>query len=273
MRVTLFLFILTCFIGLFLWVTLSGALFVLGILFLLFLLIITIGYVDTSILFFLGAREIKSTDEAAFFAAAVQGAYKLAVPQPRLYFYNGALERAFVLQNQQTISLILSKELLEICSQDELAAICFELLMQVKNNLALKRTKVMFVIGSISWFAHTVVELLNKIVPIKEFRQSMNWLLYYLLNPWIDLIFKITLGDKYFKKLESLMEEFPVEKNLLNRVGSKLRRPDEIYSLSSRKLIELTSANKSRHYQNILALEFLPHEWDLIFDPKSGDRV
>ncbi len=273
MRVTLFLFILACLMALFLWVTLSGALLVVGFAFLLFLTVITVGYSDTTILFLLGAREIKSTDEAEFFAAAVQGAYKLAVSQPKLYFYNGALERAFVLQNNNSISLILSKELLEICSQDELSAICFELLVQVKKNLASKRTKVMFVIGTLSWLAHSAIELLNKIISFKEFRQSMNWLLYFLLQPWFDLIFKLTLGEKYFRKLESLMEVFPVENNLLKRVGSKLRRPSEIYSLSSHKMIEFSSANKSRHYQNIITLEFLPHEWDMIFDPKSGERV
>jgi hypothetical protein len=271
MRVTLFLIILTCFLGLFLWITLSGALFFLGSLLLLLFIIISIGYSDTAILFFLGAREIKSSDEPDFYAAAAQEAYKLAVSQPNLYFYNGALERAFVLQNKKSISLVLSKDLLEICTKEELAAISFELLIQVKKNLASKRTKVMFVVGVVSWFAHGLMELLVKIFPFQSFRQSMNWLLNYLLQPWLELIFKITLSEKYFRKLESLLKEYPLENDLLLRVGSKLRRPKEIYSLSSRKIIEFSSANKNRHFQNILALEFLPHEWDLIFDPKLGD--
>lgn len=271
MRVTLFLIILTCFLGLFLWVTLSGALFLFGSLLLLLFIIISIGYSDTAILFFLGAREIKSSDEADFYAAAAQEAYKLAVSQPNLYFYNGALERAFVLQNKKSISLVLSKDLLEICNKEELAAICFELLIQVKKNLASKRTKVMFIVGLGSWFAHGLLEILIKIFPFQTFRQSMNWLLNYLLQPWLELIFKLTLGEKYFRKLETLLKDYPLENDLLLRVGSKLRRPKEIYSLTSRKMIEFTSVNKSRHFQNILTLEFLPHEWDLIFDPKSGE--
>lgn len=273
MRVTLFLLILTCFMGLFLWLTLSGALFFFGFLLLLLFIIISIGYSDTAILFFLGAREVKSSDEADFYTAAAQEAYKLAVSQPNLYFYNGALERAFVLQNKKSISLVLSKDLLEICTKEELAAICFELLIQVKKNLASKRTKVMFVVGLGSWFVHGIVELLTKIFPFKEFKLSVNWLLHYLLQPWLELMFKLTLGEKYFRKLEILLKDYPLENNLLQRVGAKLRRPNEIYSLSSRKLIEFSSANKSRQYQNILTLEFLPHEWDLIFDPKLGERV
>jgi hypothetical protein len=271
MRVTLFLIILTCFLGLFLWSTLSGALFFLGSLFLILFIIISIGYSDTAILFFLGAREIKSSDEADFYAAAAQEAYKLAVSQPNLYFYNGALERAFVLQNKKSISLVLSKDLLEICTKEELAAICFELLIQVKKNLASKRTKVMFVVGLASWFGHGMLELLVKLFPFQAFRQSMNWLLNYLLQPWLELIFNLTLGEKYFRKLETLLKEYPLENDLLLRVGSKLRRPKEIYSVTSRKMIEFSSVNKSRHFQNILTLEFLPHEWDLIFDPKSGE--
>lgn len=273
MRVTLFLLILSCLFGVILWITLSGALFVVGLVIYLIFVIISIGYTDTGVMFFLGAREVRSADEADFHAAAVQEAYKLAVPRPRLYYYNGALERAFVVQNKKTISLVLSKELLEICSKDELAAICFELLIQVKKNLAIKRTKVMFLIGMASWLSHAFVELLIKIVPIKEFRQSMNWLMYYLLHPWLELFFKLTLGEKYFRKLEVLLKDYPNENDLLQKVGSKLRTNNEIYSLSSRKLIEFSSVNRSRHYQNIVTLEFLPHEWDLIFDSKMEARV
>ncbi|MBA2405051.1 MAG: hypothetical protein H0V66_09800 [Bdellovibrionales bacterium] len=270
---TLFLLILSCLFGVILWITLSGALLVIGLLIYLLFIVISIGYTDTAILFFLGAREVRSADEADFHAAAVQEAYKLAVGRPRLYYYNGALERAFVLQNQKTISLVLSKDLLEICSKEELAAICFELLLQVKKNVATKRTKVMFIIGMATWFSHGCVELLIKIVPIKEFRQSMNWLMYYLLHPWLELTFKMTLGDKYFKKLDAFIKEYPNENDLLKKVGSKLRTNNEIYSLSSRKLIEFSSVNRSRHYQNIITLEFLPHEWDLIFDSKMEARV
>lgn len=273
MRVTLFLIILACFLGVFLWVTLSGALFFLGLLFWLFCVVITVGYADKTILFFLGAREVKSGDEADFHSAAIQEAYKLAVPQPQVYFYNGALERAFVLQNNKSISLVLSKELLEICTKEELSAICFELLIQVKKNLASKRTKVMFIVGLTSWFSHSLIDLFLRLLPFKEIRQALNWFMYYMLNPWLELIFKFTLGEKYFRKLEQVLKEYPLENDLLMKVGSKLHKPREIYSLSSRKLIEFSSASKSRHYQNIITLEFLPHEWDLIFDSKAEARV
>ena len=273
MRVTLFLLILNCLLGAILWVTLSGALLIIGFIILLMFIVVSIGYSDTAILFFLGAREVRSADEADFHAAAVQEAYKLSVPRPRLYYYNGTLERAFVLQNKKSISLVLSKDLIDVCTKDELAAICFELLLQVKKNLAIKRTKVMFLIGMATWLSYGSVELLIKIVPNNDFKQSMNWLMYYLLHPWLDLMFKLTLGEKYFKKLEFLLKDYPNENDLLQKVGSKLKKNNEIYSLSSRKLIEFASANKSRHYQNIITLEHLPQEWDLLFDSKMGARV
>lgn len=273
MRATLILFVLICLVGLFLWITLSGALLVIGFVFLVFFAIVSVGYNDTAVLFFLGAREIKSADEPTFYAASSQEAYKLAVPQPCLYYYNGSLERAFVLQNGKTVSLILSKELLEICNREELAAISFELLIQVKRNLAFKRTKVMFLVGLGSWVSNGIVNILIKLVPFIEFRQTMSLLFLYLTQPWLELVFKLTLGDTYFKKLASVLEEFPLENSVLLKVSSKLRRPEEIYSLTSRKMIELSSVNKSRHFQNIVTLEFLPHEWDLIFDPKPGESV
>jgi hypothetical protein len=101
----------------------------------------------------------------------------------------------------------------------------------------------------------------------------MNWLMYYLLHPWLELIFKVTFLEKNFLKIESWMVEYPIENDLLRKVGSKLRTNNEIQSLTSRKLIEFSSVNKSRHYQNITTLEFLPHEWDLIFDPKMEASV
>ena len=73
------------------------------------------------------------------------------------------------------------------------------------------------------------------------------------------------MGEGYFKKLSGLLTNFPEEKELLERVGLKLRSPLSYYSLPSRKVLELASINKSRHFQNIIALEFLPHEWDYFY--------
>ena len=272
MRVTLFLFLISLLLGSILWASLSGIMLLIGSAILLFFIVISIGYTDTAILFILGAREVRSADEADFHAASTQEAYKLAVLRPRLYYYNGSLERAFVLQNKKSISLVMSKELLEICNKDELAAICFDLLIQVKKNLAVKRTKVMFVIGVASWLSHALVDVLTKIVPMKEFSKAMNWLMYFLVHPWLDLFFKFSLGDSYFKKLASLIKEYPYENDILEKVGAKLRTNNEIYSFSSRKLIQFSSVHRSRHYQNIVTLEFLPHEWDLIFLSKMESR-
>lgn len=272
MRATLFLFLLTGLLGFILWVTTSGVIFYGGTLILGVFIVITIGYQCAAILFFLGAREVKGTEEAQFYSAAIQEAYKLAVPQPRLYFYNGTLERAFVLQNRKEVNLVLSKELLDICSGEELSAICFELLIQVKKNLASKRTKVMFLVGMVSWIGQGMGEIVVKIIPVKELRQSINWLFYYLMSPWIHVFFKFTMGGKYFKKLEDSLKEYPLEKNLIMKVVSKLNRPGEIYSDSMRKLIEVSALSKSLQYRSIIALEFLPHEWDFIFNLEKSPR-
>lgn len=265
MRATLFLFISTLVLILFLWVTLSGAWLALGFLCLLFFVVITVGYSDTFILYFLGAREVRSGDEKTFFEAASQEAYKLAVPMPHLYFYNGTLERAFVLQNRKNISLILNKNLLQKSTQTELHAICFELLLQVKKNMASKRTKVMFTLGLFSWVIHSVVGIILSLLPFKDVKKSLDWVLSYFLHPSLDLMFHLILGKRYFKKLETSLNEFKAEKELLRGVGLKLDDSLSYHSLPSRKVLELSSVNKSRHFQNILSLEFLPHEWDFLF--------
>jgi len=269
MRASLILYIFLTVLGLFLYVTLSGAALVFAFLALGIFLIVSIGYPDTAILFFLGARAVRSGDEVLFYEAAARGAYKLAVPLPELYFYNGALDRGFVLHRGKKISLVLSRSLLENVQSDELAAICFELLLQVKKGMASKRTKVMFLIGSKAWAVHSLSGLVFGIIPVKEFKQASEWVVNYLLHPWLDLLFSFSLGQNYFKKLEASLSEFPLENEMMSKLMLKLPRPEEIHSLPSRKLIELSSTLKSRQYQNILALELMPHEWDYFSAQKT----
>lgn len=265
MRVTLFLLLCFIVVGLFLWSTFSGALLIIGILGLLLFVVVSMGYSDTLILFFLGAREVRSGDEKIFYEAAAQEAYKLSLKVPKLYYYNGTLERAFVLQKGSEVSIVLDKKTIEHAQHDELTAICFELLLQVKKGLASKRTKTLFVLGSLGWFFHSLMGLIAGVLPFENVRKAFAWIISYLVQPVLDLLFKLLLGEKYFKKLELLLNEFPHEKQLLNNVGMKLHRHLYYYSLPSKKLLELSSAGKSRHYQNIMAIEFLPHEWDYFF--------
>lgn len=273
MRATFFILLGLSLLGLFLWVTLSGALFVLGCLAWLIIAVITVGYPDTMVLFLLGAREVRSSDEKEFFEAASQESYKLAVPMPRLYFYNGSLERAFVLQNRDTVSVILNKSLLEKSQPDELRAISFELLLQVKKGMAAKRTKSMFLLGFMAWIVHSIMGVLLNLVPFKDVRRASDWFVNFLLNPVLELMFKLVMGEGYFKKLQQLLADYPGEKELLEKVGLKLRRPYSYYSLPSRKLLELSSLYKSRHFQSIMALEFLPHEWDYLFTNEELKRA
>jgi Na+-transporting methylmalonyl-CoA/oxaloacetate decarboxylase gamma subunit len=273
MRATLFLLLAMSLFGLFLWVTLSGASFVFFFLIWLIILVITVGYPDTMVLYLLGAREIRSSDEKEFFEAASQEAYKLSVKMPRLYFYNGSLERAFVLQHRHANSLILSKGLLEKCSSAELRSISFELLLQIKKGMATKRTKSMLVLGFMAWITHSFMAMVLALLPFKNLRKASNWFSNFFLHPVLDFVFKLIIGEGYFRKLENVLADFPFEKEQLERVGLRLRKPLDYYSLPSRKLLELSSVNKSRHYQNIMALEFLPHEWDYLFNREEMKRA
>lgn len=273
MRVSFLLTLILLLSGLLLWVTLDGILFATAMVGWLIFLVITVGYADVSILFYLGAREVRGTDEPAFFEAASQEAYKLSVPMPKLYFYNGTLERAFILESRHAFSVVLSKNLLDSCSPDELTAICFELLLQAKKGMSSKRTKVMFLLGTMSWVSHSVVSLFMRFVRNREVRQSTDWALNYILHPWMSFVFKLTLGESYFKKLKTCIADYPLEDEQLSRLGLKLRWPYPVHSLPSRKMIELSSIARNKHFQSILALEFLPHEWDVLFNKEDGVRA
>lgn len=211
-----------------------------------------------------------SSDEPLFYQEASQQAYKLAVPAASLYFYNGAFERAFVLQNGDNISLVLSRSLLEKAQRDELAAICFSLLIQVKKNLASSRTQGMFILGLMAWFIHGIVNLISKILPSKHSKEAVNLIANYFLHPWLQVNFHLFIGKRYFKKVSGHLEHFPAESSQLRNLYLRLRYPDEIYSLVSRRLMELFPLQGSLHYQNILSLELLPHEWDYYQQYQEG---
>jgi hypothetical protein len=247
------------------WVLFEGTLLVIALILILGFVVFSALYHDKMILFYLGAREIRMPENPAFFKVASQEAYKLSLPMPSLYFYNGTLERGFILHNRHSLSLVINKELLDNCKPFELSAICFELLLQAKVGLAAKRTRLTFLLGTLSWIGHSIGAIFQKIIPIREFQFCLNWLVNYLLNPWISFIFNLTVGQGYFKKVEAALNAYPQEKELFLKVGLKIHRADVVYSLPSKKLIELSSIKRSQTFQNIISLEFLPHEWDYLF--------
>lgn len=251
------------------WTTLSGALFFVSLAFLFVFLIISMCYSSISVLFFLGARELRSGDAKALFEASSQEAYKLGIKTPRLFFYNGSLERAFVLENRRDVSLVLDKTLIDSSTKEELKAICFELLLQVKKKMARKRTKVMFFIGMISWLVHSVSKIILLILPGESLKRSFSAVVMFLMAPLFSALFKLTIGKDYFKRISVLLEDFPKEFDDLNRIGHKIRKDGSYHSLSSRKILELASVYKSKNFQSIMLLEFLPHEWDYFFSSKD----
>jgi hypothetical protein len=265
MRASFLIFLGFLFLASYLWVTFEGSFLVTIFISSAILFVFTVSYADSMLLFLLGARELRSSDEKHFFQAASQEAYKLAVSMPRLYFYNGYLERAFVFHNHDKISIVLNKELLETSSIVELKAICFELLLQVKKGMAAKRTKSMFILGFLSWATHSIVRMIMKLVPIKEVRKSADWFVGYLLHPVLDLIFSLVMGKNYFKKLSQHIDNYPHEKELLEHFHLKLRNPILNHSLAYKKVFEMHSLSKNYQFQNIMTLEFLPHEWDYLF--------
>lgn len=244
------------------WLFLSGPLLVTCLLVVIVLVLVVWNYADKTILYFLGAREIMSSDEPNFFQEATQQAYKLSIKTPSLYFYNGLFERAFVLQNGDDISLVLSRSLLDRAGKNELSIICFSLLLQVKKKMVPARTKSMLIMGIQTWMVHAFGSVLAILIPFKNLKETIFLLLNYFLHPWLRLNFHILIGDRYFKKLNQHLSAFPNEFNELSQFYLKIRHPGEISSYPSRRLIELFSSQRSSHYQNVLSLELLPHEWD-----------
>jgi len=219
-------------------------------------------YSDKAILFFLGAREVTGGDQPSFYNAALQEAYKLGVPLPKTYIYEGNFERGFVLQNKKNVSLIISRSFLKKVKDFELSGMCFALLLQVKNRQARKRTRVLYLIGGASWLMNSLCSFIAGFIPVKEIRNSVEWFFSFFLYPFLEIIFKFSLGKNYFKFLDEELSKYPDDYKALKLAVLKFDKHDEIYSLASKKTLQFHIATKTTNLKNILALELLPHEWD-----------
>ena len=263
MRVSFFLFLFFTALVVLGWAFLSG--WVLGVFYFLLVtgLLVFINATDKILLLLLGSREIKFEYEEELTNRVAQIAYKLGIRPPKLYFYNGVLDRAFILQCGQRISLVYSKNLLDICSDEEVEAVSFELLIQAKNNLARKRSLTLGIIGIVSWISQGFVGSIKKMIPSKRVGEVLNWLIYYAIHPWFMVAFRLMFGWSSLRKVNAQLASYESEAILIDHVKRKINYPDDLYSLPMKKFIELTLINKNPHFQNVLALEFLPHEWDI----------
>ncbi len=213
-------------------------------------------------MFLLGAREIRGDDQSSYFESASQEAYKLSLQRPKIYVYEGVFERGYVLQNNKNISLVLDRSFLNRVSKNELSGVCFALLIQAKHGLATNRTKAMLIFGSISWIVNGLGKLLGLFIPSRYFRLSINWFLVLMFYPLIQSLFSMMVGNNYLIKAFQLLDEYPDELRNLKLATMKLKNNSELYSITSRKLIEIASASKTSTYKNTLTLDVLPHEWD-----------
>jgi hypothetical protein len=220
---------------------------------------------DRAILFFLGAREVRSGDQPQYFEAASQEAYKLSLPQPKIFVYEGSLERGFILQNRNQLSLVLSRSFLTKMNLPELSGVCFSLLLQAKKKLVHKRTKAMFITGTISWVFNNFASLVAVVVPEKNSKKVIHAVFDFFLIPGLRLIFDVILGKSYFRQFSTYLNEYPNDYNSLQVAGMKLERCSEIYSFPSRRIYEFSVSTRRNSYKNILFLELLPHEWDYLF--------
>lgn len=248
----------------FIWVTFSGFKVLALFLICVFIGILILTHCDLLILLFIGAREIQDDDYPILAQIVSQEAYKLSVLKPKLFFYHGHIDRAFVFHQGRRIHLVLGKSLLQSYSEFELRAIVFELLLQAKKKMASKKTKMTFMLIFLMGIIHFVVSMLFKILPFPRLKQAIMWFIFYSIYPPLEVIFKLVIGQGYFKKLSSYLQNFQVESENWEAVKSRLSSPDVMKSLSYKKLMIFFNLSHRDSFQNIFVLESLPHEWDAL---------
>jgi len=226
--------------------------------------VIMIYYLDRVTLSFLSARPTTLQENEKVFRAANLQAYKLETISPEIYYYHGTIKRAFVLQHGKRISLLLHEDLISDSSDEELGALFFSLLVQVKKGFAKKRTRIMFLIGLIAWGGTETANILGTLLPGKNSRKNCYLAFMYLFSPISSVLFKVGLGRSFFDQMILSLSSYSQESEEFQRYLKKIKTIFLQPSFTTKSLQLYLATQKSTNLQIQVILENLPHEWERV---------
>ncbi len=265
MRIRLFFFILGLGILAFILWSFSGLNLGLALTVWALFVILAVKFPDKTVLSFLRARQWQSADQIEIFEAIQNQAYKLDLPVPEIYTYHGFFQRAYVFTKGQKQTLVFDKNLITKLSPKEIGVLSFFLLLEAKAGISGKRTFVFYIAGATQTLIHIPVKLLSKLQKHNKFSEALQWWEDYLIAPWLELMFKIFLGNKFFKEVKKQIQKYPYEVNELKIIQHKLMSTTELTSFTHRGTYRLGHQGRSLGKKLVLLFEFFPHEIEQVW--------
>lgn len=265
MRTRLFFFILSViFLAVLLW-AFSGIVFILGLVIWILYVFIGANYSDKVVLSFLRARQWQPVEKPEIFEAILHEAYKLDMPAPQIYTYYGFFHRTFIFSRKKNMTLVFDRHLLEELTPKEIGLVSFFLMIEAKAKISSKRNLLFYIAGILQAVWYIPVAILAKLQKHNFWREALEWWEDYLLLPWMEIMFKMLLGKKFFKEINNLIAQYPVEKEELKILQKKMLIHDELKSFSFRSSYRLGQQGRGLDKKLLLLMEFFPHEIEQVW--------
>lgn len=213
-------------------------------------------YPDKFLLHFLQAREITETEFPLAHQVVSNQAFKLKLPAPQVYTYNGFFHRAFAFSAGKRSVLVVERRILIDVSREELEALLFSLSLQIKDGTAKKSTFALLSLA-VCWVPYLKMMGLWRNPP-----QILGWLGQFMVAPAAGLLHRLGFNQNTCQKFLTRLSEFPYEESRLRELNGRFDQPKLHLSVARDFTFRAGAASHGPREQMILALEAATHLMD-----------
>lgn len=202
---------------------------------------------DKWLLHFFQAREAARAEYPVLAQILDNQAYKLSMPTPYLYTYNGFFPRAYAFARFRRAVLVLERGMLDEATSHEMEALLFNLCLQVKEKIAAKNT-FSYLAFAAWWFPF---------LKLSSRRNAVVWLGQFVLLPFAAMTYEIGEPSRSHKRFLNVFLGYEKEAETLSGFMARLRPPRLRGEWGRTMAFRLAAANHGPRERLILALESL----------------
>lgn len=215
-------------------------------------------YPDKFLLHFLQARETTETEFPVAHQVAGNQCFKLRVPAPQIFTYNGFFHRAYAFSVGRRSVFVVEKGVLNNISPAELESLWFALALQVKDKSA--RSTTFALLGmAVCW-----VPFLKLLGLWRSTPAAMGWLGQFLVAPAATQLHRLGCNRVSCQKYLKRLSEYPYEEARLRELNDRLNQPRLHSSVARDFTYRASAASHGPREQMILAIEAATHPLDYL---------
>ena len=230
----------------------------LALVFAIFSAVVLNLYPDKFLLHFLQARETSETEFPLAHQVAGNQAFKLRIPAPQIFTYNGFFHRAFAFAVGKRSVFVVEKKVLNNVNKEELEALWFALALQVKENSATRSTFAL--LGMAVWWMPylKLVSLWRTPPPV------MGWIGQFMVAPVATQLHRLGINQLSCQRFLRRLAEYPHEEARLRELNERFQQPRLHLSVESDFTYRASAASHGPREQMILAIEAATHPLDYL---------